>query len=167
MATLTDEMKGFLVSELAMFATPTQAAQALKEQFGVEINRNQAYEYNPEARGGRRSNISNKWRVLFQATRKRFLKDVTAIPIASRAFRLWKLDSMLRAAEARDNLVLAARLLEQAAKECGDVFTNRHTFKHSGSVDPAVKLTPDQLRDGIMALVQKARQRALAGPEQG
>lgn len=167
MTKLTDEMKAFLVKELAMYATPSQAARALQEHFGVKIERHQAADYDPESRSGsRRSHLAERWRVQFRETRTKFLNAVNNIAIANRAYRLRMLDKMMRAAEARGNLALAASLLEQAAKEMGDVYTNRQTLKHSGSVDTAVKLSPDQLRDGIMALVQKARQRALAGPGQ-
>ena len=39
---------------------------------------------------------------------------------------------MAEKAEGMHNLPLAAQLLEQAAKECGDAYSNRHKHEHMG-----------------------------------
>ncbi len=162
---LTDEIRALVVTELALFSSPTEIAAMVKERFNVVITRQGVHGYDPASHRGYR--LASRWKLLHKETRRRFLKDITSIPIANRAYRLRMLDKMMRAAEARGNLALAASLIEQAAKEVGDVFTNTQKHKHSGGIDSNVKLSPEQLRDGIMALVQKARRRALAGPEQG
>ncbi|HDE2557988.1 TPA: DUF2280 domain-containing protein, partial [Klebsiella pneumoniae] len=54
------------------------------------------------------------------------------IPIANKAYRLRALDRMMTKAESMRNMALAASLMEQAAKECGDAYTNKQKVEHSG-----------------------------------
>lgn len=123
MATLTDGAKRFIVQALACYDTPQQVADAVKEEFGVEIHRAQVAQYDPTKQSG--SKLAAKWRVMFADTRERFRKESAEIPIASQAFRLRVLQRMLAKVEQRGNVAMAAQLLEQAAKEVGDVFVNR------------------------------------------
>jgi hypothetical protein len=162
---LPDEAKAFLVCQLAMFATPTEAAKAVKERYGLEIDRHQAFEYNPEGRGGNRpGNLSRKWRVLFWTTRRKFLKEVNDVAIAHRAYRLRRLDGMLRVAETRGDLALAARLLKQAAREMGDAFTNKARFEHSHKGRRVARMTDQQRHDTILAIVSRAKARSRTTP---
>jgi hypothetical protein len=100
------------------------------------------FDYAPYGSHG--DNIAQKWRDLFDATRKQFLKSTAEIPIAQRIFRLRELNDMEQRAKARGNYALAAQLLEQAAKECGDVYTNQQRVKHSGAV-ATYEATPEQI----------------------
>ncbi len=59
------------------------------------------------------------------ATRAAFLADAATIGIAHRAVRLRTLGRLADRAEAMGNLALAAEILEQAAKEVGNAFTNK------------------------------------------
>lgn len=130
MAKLTDAHKAFIVNQLASFMTPTEVAVAVKEQFGVEIARDQVAKYHPEAS----ETPAKKWIALFEKARKRFLKDTSDIPISHRAFRLRELDDMRRRAKARGNYQMAAQLMEQAAKEQGDSFSNKQILHHKGKI---------------------------------
>jgi hypothetical protein len=130
MATLTDDVKAFVVQALACFDTPTQVANAVKEEFGITIERMQVAAYDPTKFAGRK--LSAKWRALFEATRTAFLEDQAAIPIANQNFRLRALDRLYQQAASRGNAPLAAQLIEQAAKETGGAFTNRHKLEHTG-----------------------------------
>lgn len=123
MAALKDEVKQFIVQALACFDTPTQVANAVKEEFGLVVSRQQVACYDPHCYVGR--NLSEKWRTVFSDTRKKFREDVAEIPIASRAFRLRALARMAQQAEGMRNIALAVQVIEQAAKECGDVYVNR------------------------------------------
>jgi len=123
MAKLNDDIRRLIVTELAMYATPTEAAQAVEEKFGIKIERQQAYDYDPSGAHGHK--VAKKWRALFEATRENFRKDASAIPIANKNYRLRRLHTMQGKAETMGNLVLASSLLEQAAKEVGGSFTNR------------------------------------------
>jgi hypothetical protein len=123
MATLTEDAKRHIVQALACFDTPTQVVESVKEEFGVDVLRNQVAQYDPTKVSGR--SLSKKWRTLFEDTRKRFREEVAEIPIASRAFRLRALGRMAQQAEKSRNIGLAVQMIEQAAKEVGDVYVNR------------------------------------------
>ncbi|MBY0238476.1 MAG: DUF2280 domain-containing protein [Burkholderiaceae bacterium] len=123
MAALKDEVKAFIVQALACFDKPTQVVAAVKEQFKLDVTRQQVENYDPTKYAGRTLNI--KWKTLFEDTRKRFRDQTAEIGIANRAARLRALDRMADKAEAKGNLPLAMQIIEQAAKEVGDVYVNR------------------------------------------
>lgn len=125
MAALRDEVKAFVVQALACFDTPSQVVVAVKETFGLEVSRQQCEAYDPTKYVGR--NLHLKWRTLFEDTRARFREETADIPIANRAYRLRALGRMAERAENMKNMALTAQLLEQAAKEVGDVYVNRQT----------------------------------------
>lgn len=125
MAALRDEVKAFVVQALACFDTPSQVVVSVKERFGLEVTRQQCEAYDPTKYVGRNLNV--KWQTLFNDTRKRFREETAEIPIANRAYRLRALGRMAEKAENMKNMALTAQLLEQAAKEVGDVYVNRQT----------------------------------------
>lgn len=150
MAVLKDEVKHFIVQALACYDTPSQVAEAVKQEFGMEITRQQCALYDPEKYVAR--NLSAKWKALFTATRKKFIDEVSRIPIANRAYRVRGLGRMAMRAENAKNLALAAQLYEQAAKEVGDIYVNR-------------RVEPDKsLDDEIKRLEIERRRRDLADP---
>ncbi|MNE86389.1 hypothetical protein D3C80_1834850 [compost metagenome] len=100
-------------------------AEAVNKEFGIEISRQTAESHDPTKRQGK--NLAKRWVVLFEDTRKRFREETSEIPIANRAFRLRVLGRMAEKAENMKNMALTAQLLEQAAKEVGDVYVNRQT----------------------------------------
>lgn len=131
MAVLTTEVKGFIVQALACFDTPTQVAQSVKQEFGIEVTRQQVAQSDPTKVAG--ANLSKKWRELFEETRKRFREETAEIPIANKAYRLRALDRMATKAEGMKNMALAAQFMEQAAKEMGGAYTNRQQVDHTSS----------------------------------
>ncbi|MBJ2345567.1 MULTISPECIES: DUF2280 domain-containing protein [Pseudomonas] len=135
MAALKDEVKRFIVQSLACFDTPSQVAQAVKDTFGLEVSRQQCEFYDPTKYAGR--DLSLKWRTVFEDTRKRFREETAEIPIANRAFRLRALNRFVEKAESMKNISLAMQILEQAAKETGDMYVNR-SRKEEPDDEPAV-----------------------------
>ena len=125
MAVLKSDVKAFIVQALACFDTPTQVSQAVKQEFDLDVTRQQVEQHDPTKRAG--ANLAAKWRTLFEDTRKRFREETAEIPIANRAYRLRTLGRMAEKAESMKNMALTAQLLEQAAKEVGDVYVNRQT----------------------------------------
>lgn len=126
---LTDEVRAFIVKGLACYDTPAQVAAAVKSEFGIEIARQTVECYNPTRVAGKVGQLSEKWRKLFERERKKFKEDVSDIPIASKAFRLRSLSRLHATAESRGNAAMASSLLEQAAKEMGEVFTNKQKIE--------------------------------------
>jgi hypothetical protein len=123
MAALRSEVKAFIVQALACFDTPSQVVESVKKEFGIELSRQQCESHDPTKFAGR--GLGAKWVALFHAARKRFREETTDIPIANRAYRLRTLGRMAEKAENMKNMALTAQLLEQAAKEVGDVYVNR------------------------------------------
>nr|WP_315249297.1 DUF2280 domain-containing protein [uncultured Duganella sp.] len=123
MAALKEDVKAFIVQALACFDKPTQVVTAVKEEFKLDVTRQQVETYDPTKYAGRTLNI--KWRTLFEDTRKRFREETAEIGIANRAYRLRLMDRMAERAESKGNVPLALQIIEQAAKEVGDVYVNR------------------------------------------
>lgn len=137
MAALKPEVKAFIVQGLACFDTPSQVVLSVKEEFGIDISRQQAESHDPTKSGGK--TLADKWRDLFNETRERFKSETGDIPIANKAFRLRALNRMAIAAEQKRNYPLAASLLEQAAKESGGAYTNKQAIEVTspdGSMTP-------------------------------
>ncbi|MEN7527012.1 DUF2280 domain-containing protein [Cupriavidus sp. DL-D2] len=137
MATLNEDVKAFIVQALACYDTPSQVVDAVKEEFGIEVSRMQVQGYDPTKAQGKA--LSKKWRDIFAATRESFVKATAEIPIATQSFRLRALERMYQKAVARGNVALAAQLIEQAAKETGGMFMNRHRGDAPDETPPAPK----------------------------
>jgi hypothetical protein len=130
MPALREEVKTHIVQALACYDTPTTVAKSIKETFGLAVLPQQVEAYDPTKVAGRA--LSQKWRTFFEETRKRYLAEITNIAVAHRAVRLRRLDRMANRAEERGNYPLVAALLEQAAKEMGELYTNRRLLEHAG-----------------------------------
>ncbi|WP_155032076.1 DUF2280 domain-containing protein, partial [Enterobacter hormaechei] len=130
-------VKAFIVQSLACFDTPSQVVELVKKEFGLSITRQQVESHDPTKANGR--GLAQKWVDMFNATRERFQNEISDIPIANKAYRLRVLDRMATRAEGMKNLALTAEIIEQAAKECGDAYTNKHKFEHSGPNGGAIQ----------------------------
>jgi hypothetical protein len=89
----------------------------------LDVTRQALQCYDPSTVNG--ATLSADLRKLFETTRKRYLEDTQDIAIASKAHRLRVLDRLAMKAEGRGNVVVVMAALEQAAKECGDMYQNR------------------------------------------
>lgn len=134
MPVLTDKVKEFIVTRHALYDTPKQIGAALKEEFGLDLPRQQISNYNPKNSTARNGNLSRRLIAIYEATRARFNETVDDIPISQRSYRLRKLGQMFDAAFDKGAFVVAAGLLEQAAKEVGDTFTNKREVRGSVTV---------------------------------
>jgi len=139
-AKLSPEQQTYAVQSLACFDSPSVVAASLRKDYGVTITPQSIEAYDPTKKAG--ANLSDRWRALFEETRKTFLEDTAAIAISHRAVRLRALQRMAEKAETQGNMVLAANLLEQAAKEVGDSFTNRRELTGKDGKDLPAPTTP-------------------------
>ena len=121
-----------MVERLACFDRPTEVQRAVAAEFKIKVTLPQLAAYDATAASSK--NLSKTLRELFEATRAKFLADTSRIPIAHKSYRLRMLDKMAEKAADTGNLVVAAQLLEQAAKEEGGAYTNRQKLDHSGVV---------------------------------
>lgn len=137
MAALKPEVKASIVQALACYDTPSQVVAQVKQEFGLSLTLQQVSSYDPTKAIAK--NLGQKWIDLFNATRARFQTEISDIPIANRAYRLRALDRMATRAESIKNIALAAQLMEQAAKEVGDAYSNKQKVEHTspdGSMTP-------------------------------
>ncbi|WHP05778.1 MULTISPECIES: DUF2280 domain-containing protein [Acinetobacter] len=137
MAVLTDEHKLFIVQALACHDTPSQVVAAVKDEFKITVTRQQVESYNCTRAAGK--NTAQKWAAIFNKTREDFEAEISKIPVALRAVRLRRLQRYVDMAEQSGNLVLAAQLLEQIAKEQGGMYDNRRIHVHSGPNGGAIQ----------------------------
>jgi hypothetical protein len=124
MAKLTEDIRRFIIMELAVYRTQSEVVDRVKEEFGLDITRQQVNDYHPErAHGGKLP--AKKWVKLYHETRDAFDKSAKDIPVAKAAYRLRELnDNYLKALKMK-NLRMANAILEQASKESGGAYTNR------------------------------------------
>lgn len=105
MPVLKNEVKLFIVQELACFDTPSQVAETVKEVFDIVLDRSHIQAYDPNKAQGK--DLSQKYREVFEATRKTFLEQTAQIPIASKSYRLRALQRSYDFFISRKNYVAA------------------------------------------------------------
>ncbi|MBO0957283.1 DUF2280 domain-containing protein [Citrobacter freundii] len=162
MAALKPDVKAFIIQSLACYDTPSQVVEAVKKEYGITITRQQAESHDPTKASGK--TLAKKWVELFNATRERFQNEISDIPIANKAYRLRVLQRMSTTAENMKNLGMTAQLLEQAAKEVGDVYTNKQKVEQSVIATHNVMPVPscDNV-DDWEAAAQKQQSEVLGG----
>ena len=156
MAALKDEVKLAIVQALACFDTPSQVVDQVKQEFGLALARQQVAGYDPTKPSGKK--LSKKLLEVFQATRQKFLDDVSTIPISNQSYRLRVLQRNLERADQRGNAAMVSTLLEQAAKELGGAFTNRRELTGKNGQPLAVatsNVTPDELKEVVESVQAK------------
>lgn len=156
MRRLTSEVKAYIVQRLACFDPPGQIVEGVKEVFQIDITPQHVNSHNPRLVSGK--DLAKKWVDLFEETREEFKADSEDISVSHKSARLRVIDRMVKRAEEMGNFVLVASLLEQAAKEMGDSYTNRHKLEHSspdGSMSPAGRSLNDFYRDADVSAKPK------------
>lgn len=155
MAALKPDVKAFIIQSLACFDTPTLVVESVQKEFGLKITRQQVESHDPTKVSGK--SLAKKWVDLFYTMRERFKTEISDIPIANKAYRLRVLDRMATRTETMKNYALAAQIVEQAAKECGDAYTNRqkveHTGKDGGPIESAT-LTKDEYKQARREMLE-------------
>lgn len=142
MAALKEPVKIFIVQSLACFETPQQVADAVKQRFGLEIERQQCENYDPTKYAGR--NLSKKLKDLFDRTRTDFRENIEDIAIANKAFRLKELQGMYD--DSGRNKRLKQNLLKQAFQET-DGRVTRQEIDHTTngeSIQKTVNVSKDE-----------------------
>lgn len=146
MATLTEDQKLYAVNRFACFDTPQQVADALKEEYGVDVPRSQLVVYDHTRPQHGKAKAGKKWAAIFDDRRKRFLEELAAIPIANKAYRLERLSMLLTNAISKKNAPLAASLMEQAAKEIGGMYNSVRRLEHTGAEGAPLESMPRTVR---------------------
>ena len=132
---LTDISRAFIVRELACFASPKEAVEAIRDKFDIDITPQSAEHYDATKVAGK--SLSDKWTELFALTREAFLDDAAkSVPFANKSVRIRELAKTAQIFKISKNYLAMSRILEQIAKEVGNVHTNRHEFTgaHGGPI---------------------------------
>jgi hypothetical protein len=153
MATLKEPVKIFIVQSLACRDTPQEVADAVKQEFGIQIERQQVAAYDPTKIRGK--DLSKKFVELFYETRKKFDEGLIDIPIANKHFRLKQYDKLL--AKNSKNVVMSLNILKQAAQDLGGQFTNRQELTGKDG-EPLMGISDDELNKRIKEAEAKVRQ---------
>lgn len=152
MAALQNDVKAFIVQALACFDTPSQVVEAVQKEYGVSITRQQVETHDPTKTSGKC--LAKRWVTLFNDTRNRFRQNTAEIPIANRAYRLRALGRMAEKAEGMKNMALATQIIEQAAKETGDVYVNRRV-EPDKTLDEEIKRLEIEKRKAELKMIEK------------
>lgn len=148
MATLNKKQKLFIVRSLAQFNTPQETVVLVKEEFELDVSRQQCEAYDPTKRVGK--DLSVDLKAEFEATRKDFLDAPQNIPIANLSVRLQRLENQY--IKHGKNRVAAQSLLKQAAEDIGGKYTNKQeiTGKDGQSLQTTVvQATQDQVNEAM------------------
>ena len=143
MPRLNEEVKIFIVTQLAQFRGYAEVARLASAEAGVVIDRFQVRSYDPTnmAYAG-----SNKWRAIFEIARHDYLNSVDAVPISSKAYRLNQLQCILNEALSRGDVVNAMAALRQAAKEVGTLVRIDRNARTNNSTNSLGDLTSKERR---------------------
>lgn len=147
MAKLRVEVQEAIVRALARWERPTEIQAAVRERFSTEVSLPTIAYYDPHNSS---TNLSDRWVLLFHEARAAFQKQAGSIGIAHQAFRLSKLDLLLRRAEETKNDKLALEVLALAAKEAGGFYA-----RHPEIEVPAPALSGEQKRAQLRELYWK------------
>lgn len=140
MARLKKEVQTYIVRSLAQFNTPQETADLVKEEFKIEVTRQQCEAYDPTKRIGK--DLSQSLKKEFEETRKSYLEAPKNIPIANQTVRLEVYQRLINKAKSP---VMALKILKQAAEEMGGKYTNKTDVTTNGESLNANKPTVIEL----------------------
>lgn len=114
-APLPTTIKRHIVRALACFDTPSEVVRQVREQFNMQITRATAQRYDPTKAAG--ETLSEELRILFFDTREHFVEELEKLPLAHRATRLRRLESVYDEARDKSDRKSALAALALAARE--------------------------------------------------
>lgn len=122
---LTEEIKFFIVAQLAMWKTPSEVVDLVREEYEKEVTRQTVHGYDPTTKAGEA--LSAELREFFFTTRRDFEQSIKGIAISHQSYRLKELHRLYVKNSQLGNVVEARLNLEQAAREVGGAYTNKRT----------------------------------------
>jgi len=121
MPTLTDEMKRFVVRCKAYYADDKDIIKSMIEIYGDAaqgLTKQNLEIYDPMS-AAFRLRLGDELKAYFLECRKEADADEAHVPLASRFYRLLRLQQIIDNEMIRENPVMVTKVLEQAAKEMG------------------------------------------------
>ena len=120
MTKLADDIKLFIVQQLACFDKPAKVVEEVSVEFGIKIERGQIQKYDPTKVAGK--GLGKKYKEIFEATRESFLNETIQMPVTKKLYRIRLLEHILEKYLHKNNLVQAALIIEQIAKESSNYY---------------------------------------------
>lgn len=140
MSRIKPAIRTYITQQLACFDSPSVVAESVQKAHGVSISRQVIEGHDPTKRAGER--LGRKYKEIFFATRNEYFKATAGIAISHKAYRLRSLQRMFDKAEGQGNVVLACKILEQAAKEMGGDYDNKRIHEVSGPGGKPIETNP-------------------------
>ena len=153
MATLNKKQKLFIVRSLAQFNTPQETVVLVKEEFSIDVSRQQCEAYDPTKRVGK--DLSDELKKEFEVTRKDFLDTPQNIPIANLSVRLQRMENQYQ--KHGKNRVAALSILKQAAEDMGGKYTNKQEITGKDG-QPLQTTTVQATQEQVDEAVRKAQE---------
>ncbi len=117
MRRLPDDVKRRIIEHLACFQTNAEVVRLIAEEFDVTLTPRHVRAYDPTSP---QFVGAPRWVEYHRLVRQRFEREIGQIAIAHQFYRLLMLDKLIDRTAEQGNVRLAAKLLEQAAKEVGN-----------------------------------------------
>ena len=114
---------------LAVYESPSDVIDAVKEKFNVAVTRQQLQHYDPNTVAGK--DLAKGLKDLFEKTRNEF-EAKEPVPLAKKVARVKKLSNYVEKFENMGNFGKAMEAMEQIAREEGGMFTNRKEITGAG-----------------------------------
>lgn len=137
MAALTPAEQRFLVLQLAVYTPIATVVEAFEAQFGKALDRRQVWEYDC-SKAANRERRSTELVELFEETRAEYQEETKAVAIGNKRWRLEQYQDLYDDAKSKGLRKTAMQILEQAAKEDGDAYTNKRDVTSGGQPFKAV-----------------------------
>lgn len=136
---LSEDVKRFIVTSLAVYDRPSEVVEAVKEKFHIKITRAGIQCYDPTKAAG--ADLSEELNKIFTEAREKF-DNTEEPPLSKKRTRLKRLNNIADKLEDLGNLVGAADIMEQIAKEQGDHYTNRFKVEQNIQAQHSVVRVP-------------------------
>ncbi len=143
MKTLNEKHKQFIILNLACYVPSVVLQNMFKLEFGFKISLSVISYYNIATINSDRR-LAQRWKDLFESTRKKYNDSIAAIPIANQVYRLKKMQDHFDSFTNSNNIKAAQAILVDAAKESGGAYTNK--VEHTGDITKRIVIngvTPD------------------------
>lgn len=151
MATLNKKQKLFIVQSLAVFNTPQETVVLVKEEFNIDVSRQQVETYDPTKVAGR--DISKEFKEAFEAIREMYLEQpIHKISGANDIVQIKILNDLLWSK--KNNVTMTIKIVDQMQKIMKGFYEKRVEITGAGGgaiktentqIPPMPILTPEEL----------------------
>ncbi|EKU39887.1 MULTISPECIES: DUF2280 domain-containing protein [Acinetobacter] len=160
MATLNKKQKLFIVQSLAAFNTPQETVSLVKEEFDIDVSRQQVESYDPTKFAGR--DLSKELKEFFEKTREEYLSQpLNKISGANDIVQLKILSDLLWTK--KNNVTMTIKIVDQIQKIMKGFYDKKGEQANKGN--PDANQTKAEVELEIKKLELQKLQREVNPPE--